>query len=71
MNESDIERAEHHQEWLMQQQIAKQRNQVPKGIGPEECDCGNRIPQKRRELGYDTCIGCAETQERKDALLRR
>lgn len=71
MNESNIERAEHHQQWLMQQQIERQRSQVPKGIGPEECDCGNPIPQKRREMGYHTCIACAETQERKNALLRR
>lgn len=71
MNESDIERAEHHQQWLMQKQIERQRAQVPVGIGPEECDCGNAIPLKRREMGYHTCITCAQTQERKNALIRR
>lgn len=71
MNESDIERAENHQQFLLQQQIEQQRAKVPRGMGPEECDCGNSIPLKRRELGYHTCIACAETQERKDALNRR
>lgn len=71
MDESDIERAEQHQEFLKQKAIDKQRAKVPRGIGPEECDCGARIHIKRRELGYDTCITCAETQERKNALLRR
>ncbi len=71
MNESDIERAEQHQQWLLQKAIEKRRSKVPVGIGPEECECGNNIPVKRRELGYHTCIQCAQTQERKDALVRK
>lgn len=71
MNESDIERAEHHQQFLLQQRIDQQRKRVPKGLGVDVCECGNNIPVGRKDLGYDTCIQCARTQERKDALYRR
>jgi RNA polymerase-binding transcription factor DksA len=71
MDESAIEQAELHQEFLKQKAIERQRAQVPKGIGPEECECGNPIPLKRRELGYHTCIACAEHKDRRDAQHRR
>lgn len=70
MSNQDIERAEEHQQFLLQQKIATERAKVPVGIGPTECDCGNEIPVKRRELGYHSCVTCAQTQERKDALKR-
>jgi len=38
-----------------------------KAIKPEPrevCECGEKIPQARRELGYGLCVYCAEKIER-------
>ena len=38
--------------------------QVVKTIGPEECDeCGEKMPEIRRNLGLRLCIDCAQIEE--------
>lgn len=71
VDENAIERAEKHHDDMLQEQIRKQRSQVPKGIGPEECDCGEKIAPKRRELGYHDCIHCATLRDKRNASFRR
>jgi RNA polymerase-binding transcription factor DksA len=39
------------------------------GKGPKACvECGDDIPAARRELGFQFCITCAESKERKKSL---
>lgn len=39
------------------------------GKGAKTCtDCGEDIPEARRELGFRFCVGCAETRERRQSL---
>lgn len=71
MDENAIERAEKLQEDMLQDRIRKQRAQVPKGMGDEECHCGDKIPIKRRELGYSDCITCATLKDKRNANFRR
>ena len=50
--------------------ISLARNLLPSGEGSEECDdCGEPIPQKRREAipGVRTCVAC---QSERDATVR-
>ena len=38
-------------------------------MGPKECvECGEDIPEARRQLGFKLCITCAEESERRKAL---
>lgn len=49
--------------------INRIRKSAPAGSGSKTCnDCGEDIPEARRELGFRFCIGCAETRERKQSL---
>ncbi len=53
-------------------QVHKIRERIQYRVGSHVCtDCEGEIPQRRRELGYDLCIHCAEAQERRDALFPR
>jgi RNA polymerase-binding transcription factor DksA len=37
--------------------------------GSEECgDCGEKIPDARRKLGFSLCIECASESERRKSL---
>ncbi len=37
--------------------------------GPKVCaECGDKIPQARRKLGFQFCITCAEESERRGSL---
>ena len=65
MDEKQLEVAEAHYERLRELRIEKERAKVPTGIGPEECDCGDLIPLKRRQMGYRKCVECATRMERK------
>ncbi len=41
------------------------------GYGPETCDrCDGDIPEGRRALGYQICVGCAAAEERRSARFR-
>lgn len=65
-NERLIERDEETANWIKDGQINSIRDRVPpKGkLGPEDCqECGNDIPMKRREHGYDLCVECASVRE--------
>ncbi|KAE8546172.1 TraR/DksA C4-type zinc finger protein [Marinobacter nauticus] len=67
MSERMIERDEATQNWLKDSQVNSIRSRIPpKGqLGPEDCqECGNDIPMKRREHGYELCVACAERRER-------
>jgi RNA polymerase-binding transcription factor DksA len=49
--------------------INRIRKGAPSGKGSKICnDCGEDIPEARRELGFRFCIGCAETRERRQSL---
>jgi RNA polymerase-binding transcription factor DksA len=40
--------------------------------GPPTCaNCGDDLPTRRRELGLQTCVSCAQARERSAALYRR
>lgn len=44
------------------------KNIVPKA-GSKTCqDCGENIPEARRNLGFQSCVACAEESERRKAL---
>lgn len=46
--------------------INKIRQNAGNGIGAKTCnDCGEDIPNARRELGFRYCIACAESRERR------
>ncbi len=71
-NDYEIERAEAHQDRLVQDRIQKQRSNVPVQVqGEQFCECGTEIPIKRRDLGFNTCIECAQEKARTDALYKR
>lgn len=37
---------------------------APKGYGSAECeDCDEPVPEKRREMGFSTCVDCAWERE--------
>lgn len=37
----------------------------PTGLGPVECvDCGDVMPEARRQLGLRLCVECATLQEK-------
>jgi len=49
--------------------INRIRKSATAGKGSKTCnDCGEEIPEARRDLGFRFCIGCAETRERKQSL---
>jgi RNA polymerase-binding transcription factor DksA len=38
-------------------------------MGSSECkECGEKIPEQRRSLGFQFCIVCAEEMERRQSL---
>lgn len=66
MSERMIERDEATQNWLRDTAVNSIRSRIPpRGqLGPEDCqECGNDIPIKRREHGYDLCVECATAHE--------
>ena len=68
MNEAQFEKAAELEAQAREDGIAKARitRKPPAGWDGETCvDCGEEIdPPKRAELGYCTCLTCAEIQER-------
>lgn len=49
--------------------INRIRKSTPAGHGARICvDCGENIPEARRELGFHFCVGCAEARERRQSL---
>ncbi len=49
--------------------ISRIRKSAPAGAGAKTCnDCGEDIPEARRELGFRFCVVCAETRERHRSL---
>jgi len=49
--------------------INRIRKSAPAGKGAKTCyDCGEDVPEARRELGFRFCVGCAETRERRQSL---
>ena len=49
--------------------ISRIRKSAAAGKGSETCnDCGEDMPDARRELGFSFCITCAEAKERRQSL---
>ena len=49
--------------------INRIRKGAPAGKGAKTCnDCGEDVPEARRELGFRFCVSCAETRERRQSL---
>jgi len=45
------------------------KNNSPINKGSKTCiECGEDIPEARRELGLNFCVGCAESKERRRSL---
>lgn len=63
MSERMLERADELNNMLLDKKLMEIRNKVPVGIGPCECDCGNSIPEPRRQGGYKNCIECQRVVE--------
>lgn len=54
----------------MEQRIAAARKDVT--LGAAECvDCGEPVPDLRRQLGKSLCFDCAELAERRAKLFAR
>lgn len=66
----EVERATEEAQRLHQSALDAARGRVPDPShpGPRLCpDCeGNEIPQRRRELGYQDCVECAQEKERRN-----
>ncbi|HSW71748.1 MAG TPA: TraR/DksA C4-type zinc finger protein [Gammaproteobacteria bacterium] len=66
-DEADLANEQLHSE--LSRTINRIRKSATAGGGSPSCnDCGEEIPEARRELGFRFCIGCAETRERKQSL---
>jgi len=69
MNEAQFERAAELEQAAREEGIAKARltRKPPEDWDGESCvDCGQEIdPPKRAELGYCTCLSCANRAEAK------
>ncbi len=49
--------------------LSRLRQNTTFKIGPKECvECGENIPDARRNMGFKLCIVCAEETERRRAL---
>lgn len=61
MSERIAEKAEENEFEIAEARVRSIRSKVPVPGAPvpEECDCGETIPDGRRVLGYATCIFCA------------
>lgn len=70
-SERQLERESELLEQLKQATLDQIKKQVPQGIGPRYCECGEEIPEGRRWGGYQNCIECAFDQERLDKQYRR
>ena len=65
----DADLANEHLDNQLLRTIAKIReNAVPKIIAEECVECGEEIPEARRDLGFEFCVACAETIEKQEAL---
>lgn len=48
--------------------LDKMRQQTAGKPGPKSCtECGEKIPDQRRKLGFKLCIECAEESERRQS----
>lgn len=67
MDDADIT-----QERLEKEQALKARFvQKPLPYGPEECDqCGDEMPDIRRQHGFRLCVECATLRERQSKFRR-
>ena len=49
--------------------LGRIRQDLQPKSGSEECgDCGEKIPDARRTLGFSLCIECASESERRKSL---
>jgi RNA polymerase-binding transcription factor DksA len=52
--------------------LGKIRKDLQFKVGPKDCqECGEDIPDARRQLGFKFCVECAEETERRKALFAR
>jgi len=66
MDDTDIA-----QERLKREQALKARFEQKPPYGPEECDqCGDEMPDIRRQRGFRLCVECATLPERQSKLRR-
>ena len=49
--------------------VLKARRDATQTMGSKMCkECGEQMPEARRNLGFQLCIECAEDAERRKAL---
>lgn len=60
-----LEREQENHDALQSARIAAIRAAVPVGRGPEFCEeCGNDMPDARRDHGFVLCVECKSAGER-------
>lgn len=53
----EIDQANDHAQFMLDMKLRELM--TPKTYGPEECECGEPIPEGRRKLGLQNCVDCA------------
>jgi RNA polymerase-binding transcription factor DksA len=63
--ERTLERETELHDSLKDARIESIRAAVPTGKGPEHCiECGNDMPEARRDHGYVLCVECKTLEEK-------
>lgn len=72
MDEKYIEMAEGQTLAEVDKGLARIREQLPTGYGPEFCEtCEEPVPEVRRQHGFRHCKDCAEHAEKQARFSRR
>lgn len=70
--EKQLEREDELQQQIQSARIAAIASRVPTGIGEQYClECDGEIPLARRQLGFSTCVFCAEVRESNNRMYGR
>lgn len=49
--------------------LSKIRQSTSQSVGTKQCiECGDEMPEARRNLGFKFCVPCAAERERREAL---
>jgi len=65
----DADLANEHLDSELSRTLAQLRQQSVKKVIAKDCiECGEEIPEARRDLGFELCVACAEMLERQEAL---
>lgn len=65
----DADIANDYNEMLVSSALGKMRQNAAGKLGSKICvDCGEAIPEARRNLGFKLCVPCAEETERRGSL---